>query len=81
MYLNFPRTANQVSFLMPPVLRAWPNVQVDQRGLMRFRIADFVLGYKLTVETRKRQLLLCYMKMFFSSPIAGSRVTVGLRSL
>jgi len=33
---------------------------------MRFRIADFRLGYKLNTEKRKRQFLLCYTEMLFT---------------
>jgi hypothetical protein len=43
--------------------RVAQNTQVEQRGLMRFRIADFRSEYKLTVEKRKREFLLCYTEM------------------
>src|SRR5688572_12804842 len=61
LYLNFQRAANSIMFLMPAALSAWPiNTQVEQRGLMRFGLPTFVSGYKLTVEKRKREFVLCY---------------------
>jgi len=63
MYLNFPCTANSISLWMPAAIRAWPKKSSWPRGLMRFRIAEFRLGYKLTVEKRKRRFFLCYAEM------------------
>jgi hypothetical protein len=44
------------------------QIQIDQRGLMRFRIADFLLAYKLTTEKCNGEFLLCYMKVLIQIP-------------
>ena len=55
------------AFLMPPALRAWPKILRLTKGAdENFGLPTFVSGYKLNIEKRKRQYLLCYRQMFFN---------------
>jgi hypothetical protein len=64
LYLNFSYAANSVSFLMPPVLRAWPKkFRLTWGADENFGLPTFVSEYKLTVEKRKREFLLCCIEM------------------